>query len=799
MLQGGGCGGTEDSLEQTVQANTVEGTAGFGAIEAGDDHTCAIRNDGRVICWGSNGSGQLGDGTTTTQTSMSAASPVSGLTNARMIAAGGNHSCAVDGASTVWCWGENANGELGDGTTTQRTTPVATSLGAVTVVSITAGFHHTCALLSDATVRCWGQNNGQVGDNTSITRTTPVTVLYSSSGPLGGVKRIVAGDSHTCALLDGGAVWCWGFSPQNGLATSTLVASAVSGLGDVRDIVAGGAHTCVTKSDGTMWCWGFNGSGQLGDGSTLSSTTPVQVKTGTGSFLTGVVSMAAGIAHTCATLIDDSTRCWGDNFNEQVGDGASGGPTSYSFPVTVGFGAERPTAITAGFRHTCASAFGRVACWGDDSVGQIGNGAASIGNVPTPWYSDIASNIIETFFPTYSWTEQLRAVFPGPALDVGGSHACAIVGRGTVVGSSFSSNDGIRCWGENGERQLGNGDTTDRTSPTFTQLSAADVISVATGAAHTCALTRSTGDVLCWGRNSSRQAADSATNPILASTTTAVLSQQIAIAAGDNHSCSLGVDGRVLCWGLNDKGQMGHNSVGGTSGPTDPVCQIGCGSYQNSYIAISAGGRHSCGVRSDGTVWCWGDNAEGQSGRKIDTTDPTTLISEGTTQVRLNSSTVLTGAIAVTTGDRHSCALVSSGAIYCWGRANESQMLLATSSSPWYARWVTAPGDALQSSGIAAGGDTTCVLRSNGQVACWGANGSGQAGRSPFTTATTPTTILEASSPIGNGLRVGLGSASSCSMDSSGTVRCWGKNDVGQLGRGSMSPTPTNLAQPVNM
>jgi alpha-tubulin suppressor-like RCC1 family protein len=284
--------------------------ARLDSVHGGGSHGCAIPATGGLLCWGSNTYGQVGDGTMTLRRS-----PVSvSVSSVVDVALGAYHSCVARSDGTVRCWGRNNLGQLGDGSTTTRTSPVAVATGGA-VASIAASGSHTCAALKEGGgVRCWGYNAfGQLGDNSTSTRTSPVAVSGLSSA-----ISVAVGRTHSCALLPTGTVSCWGGNTfgqlGDGSTTQRRTPVAVVGLSDVVAIASGGDHTCARRSDSTVWCWGSNGHGQLGDGSMTQRTRAVQVAS-------GVADVAVGGDHSCAISTDGGVRCWGRNDFGQVGDG----------------------------------------------------------------------------------------------------------------------------------------------------------------------------------------------------------------------------------------------------------------------------------------------------------------------------------------------------------------------------------------------------------------------------------------------------------------------------------------------
>ncbi len=346
-----------------------------GFIAAGAFHNCALATNGSVRCWGDNSSGELGVGTTEKRVSPV---PVSGLGNGmQALAAKGASTCALTAGGAVRCWGDNSHGQLGDGTTSRRLTPVTVSGLGNGVQAIAAGNSHTCALTTTGAVLCWGDNShGQLGDGTTTQRLTPVPATGLGSG----IHEIAAGGDHACALSTAGAVSCWGdnIAGQLGDGTTTQrhTPVPVPGVGSgVQEITLGYYHTCALSTAGAVSCWGYDGVGALGDGSTGDANhnrlTPVPVV----GLSSGVHEIAAGYEHTCAVTTAGAMQCWGWNISGQLGDGTS---TQRLTPVpVVGLGSG-VQAIAGGVYHTCALITpNAVYCWGANGLMQLGDGTTT--------------------------------------------------------------------------------------------------------------------------------------------------------------------------------------------------------------------------------------------------------------------------------------------------------------------------------------------------------------------------------------------------------------------------------------
>jgi alpha-tubulin suppressor-like RCC1 family protein len=335
-------------------------------IAAGYYHTAALKADGTVWTWGSNANGQLGDNSTTQRNTPVKVGALGGITTA--VSAGVNFTVALRQAdSTVWSWGYNGYGQLGDNTIMQHSVPVKAS-GLSTAFAVTAGGYHVVVLNSDYSASSWGNNvNGQLGDGTTLQDQVPAPVSGMNS-----FTAVAAGGSHTVALKSDGTVWTWGRDAEgqlgDGMTGQRVAPWQVTGLSGVTAVTAGSAHTVALMSDGTVRAWGRNAEGQLGDGTTIQRLTPVQI-----GGLNNVTALAGGVNYTLALKSDGTVWAWGYNGFGQLGDSTT---VQRLTPVQVKLLPGAVTvAVTAGSFHAAAlNSDGTIWTWGGNSYGQLGDG-----------------------------------------------------------------------------------------------------------------------------------------------------------------------------------------------------------------------------------------------------------------------------------------------------------------------------------------------------------------------------------------------------------------------------------------
>ena len=822
-------------------------------LTAGDSHSCRLRLGGVPYCWGWAELGLTGDRTTPRAT-MGAPVPLPTEAQFSALATGGSfndsasgHTCAIDAAGVLRCWGDNRLGQLA-----QDPANLSSSLSPVTVMpgtafrAVSTGAWHSCAITSAGGLLCWGNDSmWQAGQGTQSPGspsvfftprppTTPIGVTLPSM-----FTSVSAGAEHSCAIADTGDLWCWGSNVggQLGVARSANLASqrarhvGEGQLGFVQrftQVSAGVRHTCGVDTLGEAFCWGDSALGGVDSGNS-----PVffvkRVRTSAGAD-TKFKMVAAGESHSCAIDAADRPHCWGTNFSGELGIGLVDGlPKTFATPVA---NLSTAKAIAVGTYHSCAlSSFNVAVCWGDRSLDQLGdnNGFAvstGSGRVPSP---QLVAGLVS-----------FSAIASGP------SHACGLGIDGSV-----------HCWGEVRSGQLGVGGSAEE-SPSGTKVRSAPVpalrgaalAQISAAGYHACAreglgqlITRpgaiapelvqwaNPDNPRCWGSSSVGQlgakVAPSPTCPgpfgcwETGAPAPALSSLRLSsLSAGDFHSCGVGGasgsgGGPALCWGADGAGQLGvatgalGTCLPGSGGPTEPcsdgpVEPLTATGPLRAVVQLASGNRHSCAVDISGDVWCWGSNARLQLGRTGNGGPTPSRVPLGGRK-----------ALGVAVGHDHSCALVAPGGaasqndVWCWGGNTHGQLGDGGASDQAQPVLVN-PGIAGgQFVGIAAGWTASCGVvhtgpipvlnvRYGGRVVCWGGGVFpavlGRAGQGPATTQAAPIALND------EFWQVVVGTSHACAerlRDS--TVFCWGNNALGQLGRGAAagfvdSPVPGPVA-----
>ncbi|MFU8802184.1 MAG: RCC1 domain-containing protein [Bradymonadaceae bacterium] len=377
VIDCGGCTGVLHCAE-----NQCIEPYGYRGIVTGVAHTCALRPQGGVRCWGRNEYGQIGNNTMP-NTAYSPAT-VFDLTTAAAIDSTSNHVCVSRTDGQVRCWGYNPNSQLGNRATADAPVPVEAH-DVASAVGIATGGGHTCAVLNNGEATCWGYNGqGQLG-NGEVTAApgylaTRVMVRDRNGGNFQDLLSIRLGSAHSCGLREDGSLWCWGFNQvgqlgQGDYFNAYRYPSKVANLEEVIAFGLGLNHGCAVTQDGKAKCWGEGSQGQLGYGQNQRRNVPIDV-----TLSSPALRVAAGWHHSCAITADRRVHCWGSNASGQLGDGTTAAMSSSPRQVQ---GLEDVLAIAAGAQHTCAVKLdGSAYCWGDNSHGQLATQSIASSNIP---------------------------------------------------------------------------------------------------------------------------------------------------------------------------------------------------------------------------------------------------------------------------------------------------------------------------------------------------------------------------------------------------------------------------------
>ena len=708
----------------------------------------ALKNDGTVWTWGYNAQGQLGDGTNSYK---NIPTQVNGLNDVVSIAAGDSHSLALKSDGTVWAWGYNYYGQLGDGTTVNSVKAIqVTELS--DVIAISAGAYYSLALKSDGTVWAWGNNNyGQLGDGTTTNKTTPVQVK-----DLIGVATIIAGGSHTIVLKSDGTVWAWGYNNSgqfgDGTTTSKNIPVQLKDLIDVTTITTGGHHTIALKSDGTVWAWGNNDFGQLGDGTSNRSYKPIKVNN-----LFEVASIAAGNSSNLALKCDGTVWVWGNNYYGQLGDGTT---INRSEPVLSKdiTAPTMPTNLSVIIKENSAVLTWTASTDGDYIAGyEVYRNNVKLDKVAGTTYIDNSIELdriyvykVKAFDGTGNMSEEINVVLNDTEAPSAPVNLKIVSKTITTVSLEWeASNDNV--WVEGYEIYRNGIKVGEAKNINYSDLA------VPHNSTHIYMV----------------KAYDKTNNKSEESNTQSITTdalKAIPLAAGESHSLQVQTDGTVWAWGYNNYGQLGD----GTNTSRTVSTQV---KEIQGIVAVAAGKNYSIALKNDGTVWAWGYNGYGQLG-------------DGTTNSRYVPTQVngLYDVVSIAAGYNYSLALKSDGTVWGWGYNGYGQLGNNTTISSYK------PVQVMELSGViamTAGVNHSLALRSEGTVWAWGHNGYGQLGDGTYTNRQLPVQV----NVLNNATNIASGYQHSIALKSDGTVWAWGYNYYGQLGDGTF----TNRWNPVQV
>lgn len=883
------------------------------AVAAGISHSLALCEDGTLVAWGYNNYGQLGNGITNSSPVPVLVERSGALAGKIVVAvsAGGNHSLALCQDGSLVSWGYNVYGQLGIGAATpdRLTVPMPVNqtgvLAGKTITGIVAGDYHNLAWCADGSVAAWGYNNyGQLGDNSTTNRNVPV--LVNQAGVLAGktVTALVAGASHSMALCSDGSLAAWGYNNYGQLGDNSTTNRSVPVLVNqtgalagksVRFLAAGSSHNLVLCSDGTVAGWGYNNGGQVGDGTTTNRSVPVVA----GALGLGaderILTLAAGYGHNlirvaspppplASTLAARAIFDTGATLNGNANAQGSNTALAFDYGVTTAYGstvAATPATLTGiadsavsaqvmgllpgtlyHFRSVATGSGGTVK--GEDQtftttkLASLADLRTSAGALVPAFDSAVNSYSLTVPSGVASLAVTPVAAHPDATIRVNGSAVASGAASGELALTPGSNRIDV----EVSDAVSGNIHTYTlsvvRLPATFTFSSATDVpLTVddfaGSGNAPPIALTfaptvgakltviRNTGMVpitgtfanlaqgqavrlefdgisypfvadyfggtgndlvlqwantrlVAWGYNSGGELGNGSfsDNPIPGP----VLRGNVfagktitGIATGGSHSLALCVDGTLGTWGSNNRGQLGANTTWASTASPVSVDRSGI-LADKRVIAISAGYLHSVVLCSDGTLAAWGYNENGQLG------DGTTV--NRIAPVAVNQTGVLAGkrVVAIASGSNSSLVLCSDGTLAAWGDNSSGQLGDGSTTNRTVPVIVSQTG-ALAGrsvSSIAVGQSGSMVLCTDGTLVAWGSNTLGQFGNNSKTGSTTPVVVGLSGALTGKTIAtIALGLERSMVLCTDGTLASSGDNSFGQLGNNSI----TNSSVPV--
>lgn len=628
------------------------GTAtNWTSVAGGEQHMVALQANGTLWALGWNINGQLGDGTTTDRIMLV---QVGTATTWKAVACGGHHTLAVRTDGTLWSWGGNFAGQLGLGSTDMAVHSTPVQVGTGTNWSLVAcGSHTSLALRTDGTLWAWGENAyGQLGDGTLTSSNVPRQVGTGTNW-----SQVACGSLFTLGLRADGTLWQWG-GVQYGSATGNVPTQVGTGT-NWSSISTGGGQNVAVRMDGSLWAWGYNYDGTY-------HPDPVQEGVGT-----HWATAAVGEKYTLALATNGAVWGWGDNYNGQIGDEGR----SRRLPAQVGQMAGWKTAA-GGSEHSLAlREDGTLWSWGDNVDDQLG-----IGSI------------------TYGQAEPVR---------VGTGMNWAVIAASSRASAGLQTDGTLWTWGNNFFGQLGNGTSSySGTSPAQVGT-ATNWTAIAGGIYHMAGL-RADGSLWAWGGNHQGQVGDGTQVNRTAPVQIGSGQQWTAVSVGAIHTAALRANGSLWTWGDNMAGQLGD---GTTTNRSTPVQVAGGGTWK----AVACGGYNTVALRTDGTLWCWGYD--------FDQSRSENLISQPT-PVQLGTATDWT---AIAAGGGHLAALRADGTVWTWGN-NFSGSFGDNSPLEAYRGQPAQMGSAANWASIHGNGNHVLAVRTDGTLWAWGADGEGQLG-----------------------------------------------------------------------
>ncbi|WP_347357690.1 hypothetical protein [Bdellovibrio sp.] len=664
----------------------------FVKVSRGGDFACGISTAGALKCWGDNAALQMG----APGPARKKPAVVDSGVLYKDVELGTTAACAITQGGVVKCWGAGA--------------ALAEVDAPVLYKKITRGTSHACGITVAGVLKCWGKNDyAQMGTGSTSASTFAPTEL--DAGVL--YKDVTAGAYHSCGITEDNELKCWGTNSSLqalGTGASPVAITTVDAGVEYRQVSAGNSHTCAITVGDKLKCWGLNTSGQVGDGLGVGNNAVTLIDTEA-----TYSSVSAGASHTCAiTKTDSRLKCWGGGDYGELGLNSTSKMLAPAQVSDVSY-----LAVSAGPVGTCGiQSHGVMFCWGENGSGQNGDGMASVRSVPI----------------VVDGGEKYQLMDAGILY-----HVCGITTTGV-----------LKCWGNNGNGQVGDKSTITKSFPVEVDRGI-KYKAVSPGNYHTCGITVD-GVLKCWGANgTSHRLGDGSTTH--RSTPKAVDSAEkfIKVSAGNDSSCALTDQKKLMCWGLNDVGQLGNGTT-----DTGNIPQFVDSTDLFRDVVVS-GGKAACALTEAGALKCWGGASHFVPGD----------VDAGTVYESLSRS------------GNNFCAKNQAGVFNCWSAGSYPSSFTALPADPGFTH---------QALGVGFG--HKCALTSTQDIRCWGSGADGQLGNGQQVTQASPVAV----SSVDKYSAISVGRYHGCGITVSGILHCWGSDRLNQLGAGRLVnvPSPTS-------
>jgi alpha-tubulin suppressor-like RCC1 family protein len=725
---------TISSPVQTVSGgnNWLNAYPDIETISTGTCATAAIKTDGTLWLWGRDDDGRLGTNSTTVAIKSSPVQTVSSGTNWKQVSVGSNHVASVKNDGTLWLWGSGTFGIIGNNLTINQSSPVQTVSSGTNWKQVALALENSAAIKTDGTLWLWGRgdNGGTLGTNSTISSSSPVQTISTGNN----WKQVSLSLSLAAAAIKtDGTLWLWGSGSLGVLGNNSTISRSspvqtVSTGTNWKQVDLGSSHTASVKTDGTLWLWGFGNAHRLGNYSISNRSSPVQTA------LTGTdwKQASAGAQSTAAIKTNGTLWLWGDGGTGRLGNNCA---ITQSSPVqTVSTGTNWKQVCTGSFNFVSSiKTDGTLWSWGGGSSGVLGNSAVT----------DLSSPV-QTVSTGTNWTEVYEDL-----LSVGFDHSFAIKNDGTLW-----------LWGNNNDGQLGNSSTVDLSSPVQTVSTGTDWKQVSAGISHTSSI-KTDGTLWLWGAGSNGGLGNnlllSRSSPVQTVSTGTNWRQT---SSGCNYTAATKTDGTLWLWGRNQKGQLGNETTSQTPSPVQTV------STGTNWKQVSSFGETTAATKTDGTLWLWGDNVNGQLGSNstLNVSSPVQTVSTGTNwkQVSVNIN--------------NSAAIKNDGTLWLWGLGSAG--VLGNNSTISHSSPVQTTSTGTNWKQVSAGATHVASVKTDGTLWLWGCDICNQLGdtlklnqSSPVQTVTSGTEWYQAAA----------GGNHTLALKNSEELFVFGDNKQGQL------------------